>query len=178
MERNDSLHLINSLSTRLHGSLETAGILAITLEALRGLTPRPQVTVCLQDSAELPLNIVAGEGEIVPMPAGEATPLAQALHRLALENRRLFVRPDFATDPTLPADTRAQLAAAGVRAGVVFPCSTAMRRSAASACCMPTAGSSATSSSIRSRRSATSSRWPWPAPATSMDSTTWPTTTA
>ena len=121
MERNDSLHLINSLSTRLHGSLETAGILAITLEALRGLTPRPQVTVCLQDSAELPLKIVAGEGEIVPMPVGEATPLAKALNRLALENRRLFVRADFATDPTLPAETRAQLAAAGVRAGVIFP---------------------------------------------------------
>ena len=121
MERNDSLRLINSLSTRLHGSLETSSILAITLEALRGLAPRPQVTICLQEIADQPLEIVAGDSDTVAMPSAAARPLAQALHQLALENRRLFVSPDFDAEPALPADTRAQLANAGVRAGVLFP---------------------------------------------------------
>jgi hypothetical protein len=73
MERNDSLRLINSLSTRLHGSLEAGSILAITLAALRGLTPRPQVTICLQEIADQPLEIVAGDSDTVPYQSPQQT---------------------------------------------------------------------------------------------------------
>ena len=121
MERNESLGLINRLSTQLHGSLETAEILRITLDALRSLTPRPQVTICLQENADQTLKIAASAGLAVAMPIGPATPLALALHEVALAERRLFVSPDFSTQADLPEDTRAQLAAADMHAGVVFP---------------------------------------------------------
>ncbi|HMB43173.1 MAG TPA: bifunctional diguanylate cyclase/phosphodiesterase, partial [Luteimonas sp.] len=50
----------------------------------------------------------------------DATPLAQALHQLTLTERRLFVSADF-NDSVLSAETKANLAAAGLCAGVVAP---------------------------------------------------------
>jgi diguanylate cyclase (GGDEF)-like protein/PAS domain S-box-containing protein len=121
MERNDSLRLINLLSTRLHGSLETADILAITVEALRGLTPTPQVLICLQQDEDMPLQIVASEAPAAAMAVGAASPMAQGLHRLGLAEARLFVSPDFTEDPRLPAAITVGLVAEKLRAGVVFP---------------------------------------------------------
>jgi diguanylate cyclase (GGDEF)-like protein/PAS domain S-box-containing protein len=121
LERNDSLRLINRLSTRLHGSLETDDILAIAVEALRGLTPAPQVLVCLQDGGDQPLQVVASEVSSATTALGAASPLAQALHRLALAEQRLLASPDFSAGPQLPAAARAELVAAGLRGGVVVP---------------------------------------------------------
>ncbi|MFA6987282.1 MAG: PAS domain S-box protein, partial [Arenimonas sp.] len=121
MERNDSLRLINRLSTELHGSLETNDILAITISALRSLTPAPHVAICLQDSAGQPLQVAASEGAIAALPVGGATPLAQGLHQIAVTERRLFVSTDFSAHPGLPPEFRTVLDSAGVRAGVVIP---------------------------------------------------------
>jgi diguanylate cyclase (GGDEF)-like protein/PAS domain S-box-containing protein len=121
LERNDSLRLINRLSTQLHGSLETEDILAISVDALLGLTPKPHVTICMQDGPEQPLQIVASEGRSATMPVGAATPLAAGLHKLAVTERRLFVSTNFAADTSLPAPIRAELADAKVQAGVVVP---------------------------------------------------------
>ena len=137
MERNDSLRRINSLSTRLHGALEIEEILAITLEALRGLTPTPQVVICLQEMDGRGLQVAASEGAGEALPLGPASPLAQALHALALAEQRIYVSADFASledrstananadvDANANASTAlpaAALVEAGVRAGVVIP---------------------------------------------------------
>ena len=121
MERNDSLRLINRLSTQLHGSLETDDILAITVDALRSLTPPPHVAICLQENTEQPLQVMVSAGPVAAIAPGAATPLAQGLHQAALAERRLFVSSDFATHAGLPAGIRSGLAAANVRAGVVVP---------------------------------------------------------
>src|SRR5207342_3418348 len=120
MERNDSLRLINRLSTELHGSLETEDILRITIDAFRSLTPTPHVAICLRESDEQPLQVVASAGSTTAFPLGDATPLAQALHEHALTERRLFVSTDF-DGSNLSADTKMDLATAGLCAGVVAP---------------------------------------------------------
>jgi diguanylate cyclase (GGDEF)-like protein/PAS domain S-box-containing protein len=119
MERNDSLRLINRLSTQLHGSLETEDILMITIAALRGLTPAPHVAICLQEGDRQPLQIVASEGPAM-LPIGAATPLMQGLHQVAVSGRHLFVSTNFA-DSTLPAEMKTDLAATRLHAGVVVP---------------------------------------------------------
>jgi PAS domain S-box-containing protein len=121
LERNDSLRLINRLSTALHGSRETDDILAITVEALRSMSPAPQLLVCLQDGADQPLQVVASEISSATTASGEASPLAHGLHQLAVAGQRLRSSPDLARDPALPAPARAELATAGLRGGVLVP---------------------------------------------------------
>lgn len=98
-QRNDSLRLINRLSTRLHGALETEDILAITVEALRGMHPQPGVLIILQGANEGPLRVAADEG----MPTGHLgealADWALALHRRALSGQPLFVADDLAKNP-------------------------------------------------------------------------------
>ena len=130
MERNDSLRRINSLSTQLHGALEIEEILAITLEALRGLTPTPQVVICLQEMDGRGLQVAASDGASDAFTLGAAGPLAQALHARALVGQRIYVsanceatdtganaRAGAEVDADIPA---AVLAEAGIRAGVVI----------------------------------------------------------
>jgi diguanylate cyclase (GGDEF)-like protein/PAS domain S-box-containing protein len=121
LARNESLRLINQLSTRLHGSLEIDKILAITREALRGLTPTPHVAICLHE-ADRPLRVAASEGFAAEaVPPGEASHVAIALHDAALARRRLLVSANFAGHDALPADVRTALARAGAQSGVVSP---------------------------------------------------------
>ena len=121
LERNESLRLINQLSTRLHGSLEITDILAITVGALRGMTPPPHIVICLKDD-DRPLQLVASAGPALDaLPVGDAPPLALALHAAALRKRRLFVSADFAAQEVLHPETRATLAETGLHGGVVVP---------------------------------------------------------
>jgi diguanylate cyclase (GGDEF)-like protein/PAS domain S-box-containing protein len=121
LARNESLRLINQLSTRLHGSLEIDKILAITREALRSLTPTPHVAICLHEDDQ-PLRVATSEGFAVDaLPVGEAGVAAQGLHALALARRRLLVSANFAGHDALPAEARAALARAGAQSGVVSP---------------------------------------------------------
>ena len=119
-QRNDSLRLINRLSTRLHGALETEDILAITVEALRGMQPQPAVLVLLQSANEGPLYVAANEGGPAAMGPGPVAPWAQALHRQALSAQPMFVAGDLAQTQVDPA-TDQVLRQAGLRAAVACP---------------------------------------------------------
>ncbi len=121
MERNDSLRLINRLSTQLHGSLETADILAITVEALRGMSPAPHVAIQLQEPGETALQTVASEGPGRMMPCGAAGPLASELQLRALSERRPWVSKDLQAESGLSAPARGELRAGAVHAGVSLP---------------------------------------------------------
>jgi diguanylate cyclase (GGDEF)-like protein/PAS domain S-box-containing protein len=109
-QRNESLRLINRLSTRLHGALETEDILAITVEALLGLEPAPTVLLSLLEPASGALHVVACEG---PLALPDPQALATKLHAAALQ-APLLVRD--ATDT----DASAHAAFAGF--GAVLAC--------------------------------------------------------
>ena len=81
-QRNESLRLINRLSTRLHGALETEDILAITVEALLGLEPAPTVLLSLLEPTSGTLHVVACEG---PLALPDPQAVAASLHAAALE---------------------------------------------------------------------------------------------
>ena len=121
MQRNESLRLINRLSTDLHASLEIEQIIAITVAALRSLMPSPHVAICLQEREDDSLQLVASDGASDLLATGVASPLARSLHELALSERRLFVCVGVTDNATLPAGSRAELASAGVQSCVVVP---------------------------------------------------------
>jgi diguanylate cyclase (GGDEF)-like protein/PAS domain S-box-containing protein len=121
LERNDSLRLINMLSTQLHGSLETPDILAITMAALRGLTPQPHVAIHLQEPLDEATQTVASEGGAGLMPLGAAGALANALQERALAARRLHVVFDVEAEPGLASEALAEAGAGGVRSAVALP---------------------------------------------------------
>ena len=122
LERNESLRLINQLSTQLHGSADIKAILDITCTALRQLTPTPHVAIYLHDEEYAPLRVVASTGFAENVfPVGAITPLADAIDLLALRDRSLFVSEQLVDDAQLPTDLRAQLQSSGIHAGVVIP---------------------------------------------------------
>ena len=121
MERNESLRLINRLSTDLHGSLETDDILATTVAALRGMTPAPHVAIHLEGEDEEGLQTVASAGVPGQMPPGPVGALALELQALALLSRRPHVCPDLAIESGLPAAAKAERDRSGLRAAVALP---------------------------------------------------------
>jgi diguanylate cyclase (GGDEF)-like protein/PAS domain S-box-containing protein len=121
MERNESLRLINRLSTELHGSLEADAILAITVSALRGLNPSPHVAIHMQEQGDEALQTVASEGMAGLMPAGPAGALAAWLQGRALAERRPCVSGDLAGESHLPARAAREREATGARAAVALP---------------------------------------------------------
>ena len=94
-QRNESLRLINHLSTRLHGALETDEILALTVEALLGMAPAPTVLVALcqpgGDSEGESVHVVACEG---PTTMQDPAAVASALHAAAISHALVVVDPE------------------------------------------------------------------------------------
>jgi diguanylate cyclase (GGDEF)-like protein/PAS domain S-box-containing protein len=121
MERNESLRLINRLSTDLHGSLEFDAILEITMAALRGLSPQPHVAIHMQEQGDEVLQTVASEGIAGLMPVGPAGALAAWLQGRALGERRPCVSEDLATEARLPAAAAREREAGGAHAAVALP---------------------------------------------------------
>ncbi|MFN4289919.1 MAG: EAL domain-containing protein [Permianibacter sp.] len=122
LERNESLRLINQLSTQLHDSVDVSRILAITSDALRQLLPTPHVLICLQESAQAPLRIAASEGFAAAFFAnGEPSPLAMQLLASKAPAHGLWVGEDLAALSSLSPALRARLQADGIRAGVIIP---------------------------------------------------------
>jgi diguanylate cyclase (GGDEF)-like protein/PAS domain S-box-containing protein len=121
MERNESLRLINRLSTDLHGSLESEAILAITVAALRGMQPPPHVAIHMQEPGDEVLQTVASEGIAGLMPPGDASALARWLQARALAERKPCVSPDLATETRLPPAAAAERDSAGLHGAVALP---------------------------------------------------------
>ena len=122
LERNESLRLINQLSTQLHGSSDVAAILQITTDALQQLLPQPHVAICLHDDEREPLRIVASEGFARrTFVAGDiaSTEIAEALQQVPQPG--LWVCPDLASETRLDPALQQRLLADGIQAGVVIP---------------------------------------------------------
>lgn len=122
LERNESLRLINQLSTQLHGLSDIAAILQLTTRALQQLLPPPHVAICLHDDEREPLRIVASEGFAnQTFAAGEIAPveIAQALENLPPSG--LWVCADLASETRLDTVLQQRLLADGIQAGVVIP---------------------------------------------------------
>ncbi|MFZ5842544.1 MAG: EAL domain-containing protein [Pseudomonadota bacterium] len=122
LERNESLRLINQLSTQLHGLSDVAAILQLTTRALQQLLPPPHVAICLHDDEHAPLRIVASEGFAHrTFPTGAVTPLASALDLLSLTQQGVWVSDDLSQDTRLEPALRQILQTDGIHAGVVIP---------------------------------------------------------
>ena len=122
LERNESLRLINQLSTQLHGSVDIEAIWRITMAALRQLLPTPHVAICLHDDEHAPLRIVASEGFADrTFPTGAVTPLAEAVDLLTLMQQGLWVSDDLSQDTRLEPALRQIPQTSGVHAGVIIP---------------------------------------------------------
>jgi diguanylate cyclase (GGDEF)-like protein/PAS domain S-box-containing protein len=87
-QRNESLRLINHLSTGLHGALEIDEILAIASAELRGMQPTPAVLVALCGEGHGEVHVASFEGGRRDA-TGDA--LARALHAAALASPPLLV---------------------------------------------------------------------------------------
>ena len=109
-QRNESLRLINRLSTSLHGALESEEILATTVTALLGMEPAPTVLVALRDPGSRTLHVAACEG---PTTIADPDALARRLHDAALQSTLL------AADAS-SADAAADASCAGF--GAVLAC--------------------------------------------------------
>jgi PAS domain S-box-containing protein len=92
-QRNESLRLINHLSTRLHGALETDEILALTVEALLGMVPAPTVLIalCHPEGEGEAVHVVACEG---PTTVPDPVAVAGALHAAAISHALVLVDPE------------------------------------------------------------------------------------
>jgi diguanylate cyclase (GGDEF)-like protein/PAS domain S-box-containing protein len=97
-QRNESLRLINRLSTRLHGALETEDILAITVEALLGVEPAPTVLIAIREPTSGTLHVAACEG---PLSLPDPDAVAAALHAAALQAPLVALDIGPGTDPAL-----------------------------------------------------------------------------
>jgi len=122
IEGNESLRLINQLSTHLHASLALDDILKETMNALLGLSHAPNIAIYLQDAEGAQLDLVASHG-FDPGLLRQITRISVAgsLCGLALSHQHALVSEHFATDSRLHADIRNALGAAGLHAGVSIP---------------------------------------------------------
>ncbi|NQD36792.1 EAL domain-containing protein [Permianibacter sp. IMCC34836] len=122
LERNESLRLINQLSTQLHGSADTQLILQMATDALLGLSQSPHVMICLQDDDPMAPHVNVSAGFAAErFPVGELTPLVEALDRVLAKQPGLFVCPALTDGEPFPTAVRDRLQHAGVQAGVVIP---------------------------------------------------------
>lgn len=121
LERNESLRLINRLSTELHASLETDEILAIAVESLCKLSPPSHVAICLREAADRSLQVAASAGREGLLPVGPAAALACALDGLVGADRRQYVCADASLCEGLGTAARRALLDAAVGSCVVVP---------------------------------------------------------
>ncbi|WP_310447475.1 EAL domain-containing protein [Thiobacillus sp.] len=122
IEGNESLRLINRLSTHLHASLALDDILKEAMNALLGLSHAPNIAIYLQDAEGAQLDLVASHG-FDPSLLRQITRISVAgsLCGLALTHQHALVSEHFAADERLQAGIRNALDAAGLHAGVSIP---------------------------------------------------------
>ena len=122
LERNDSLRLVNELSRRLHGRLETGVIMETAAQTLLGVSGATDVGVFLldDDGATLRIAFALGPNKELSWKL-PAMPITQTLSGMALRERHLMISTDFASDERMHPQARALLAAHGINAGLMIP---------------------------------------------------------
>lgn len=122
IERNESLRVINQLSSRLHNNLEVDGVVQSTLEALKGYTRVNVFGIFLFDKTRRHLRLVASRGFDETMTRdGGVLPMTGSLSGIALAQGNLVVSADVSVDGRLEPRVRQMLQARDIGAAVVIP---------------------------------------------------------
>ena len=122
LARNESLRLVNELSSRLHRGFDVETIVEQTLSALLGMSRTPHVAFYLLDGEKRRLRLAASHGiNETLVQLGAVLPLTGSLSGIALSQGRLLVSTDFGDDPRLEPAVKAALVKQGFVSGVVIP---------------------------------------------------------
>lgn len=122
LQRNESLRLINELSTRLHDSHDVESITEETIDILNSIDPPPRIALYLLDQSSKQLQLAnASRLDKDTILAGTDLPLEGSLSGLALSQRQLLFSPDISTDDRLEPMMKDILIDRGIKAGVVIP---------------------------------------------------------
>ena len=122
LARNESLHLVNELSSRLHGSASVSSIVDETMSTLLGMSHKPHVAVYLVDENRELLQLAACHGfSSATVRAAESLPLSGSLSGCALSQGCLLASPELATDQRAAPGVKSLLVEEGFRSAIVIP---------------------------------------------------------
>jgi diguanylate cyclase (GGDEF)-like protein/PAS domain S-box-containing protein len=122
MDRNESLRLVNELSSRLHGSTDVSAIVDETLNALLDTSRKPHIAVYLVDTRLGELRMAGSHGfNSDTVRAGASLPLSGSLSGTALSQNCLMLSQNLAADSRIAASVKELLVGAGFRAAVIVP---------------------------------------------------------
>ncbi len=122
MDRNESLRLINELSTRLHACTAPAATVEETMNTLMNMSRKPQVAIYLVDEEKKQLRLAGCRGfRPATRIAGETLSLTESLNGRALAKGCLVVSPDLANDTRVSAGLKTRLIEEGFRSAILLP---------------------------------------------------------
>jgi diguanylate cyclase (GGDEF)-like protein/PAS domain S-box-containing protein len=122
LARNESLRLVNELSSRLHRGFDVKTIVEQTLSALLGMSRTPHVAFYLADREKRKLSLAASHGfNGALVQIGADLPLSGSLSGVALAQGRLLASSDFEDDTRLEPKVKAALLNRGFASGVAIP---------------------------------------------------------
>jgi diguanylate cyclase (GGDEF)-like protein/PAS domain S-box-containing protein len=122
LERNESLRLINQLSSELHGELDVHTIAAKSINTLISIQNPPQVAFYLLDPIEHMLRLQAHSGfDEETVSAGELIPVENSLSGAALESGEILFSSNIEQDDRIYPDMKEQLQRTGYQTAVVIP---------------------------------------------------------
>jgi len=120
--KNESLHLLNELSDRVHGSLSVGEILDEVMISLLKLSDTPQIAIYLMDEDQKCLKLIKNYGfNDETIKAGQFIPLSESLSGLALKRGKIIFSSDFETEDHIVVDIKNALIKSGIKSGVSIP---------------------------------------------------------
>ena len=122
LERNESLRLINQLSSELHGELDVDTIAEKSINTLISIKHPPQVAFYLLDPIEHMLRLQAHSGfDEATASAGELIPVENSLSGAALESGEILFSNSIEQDDRIYPGMKEQLQKLGFQTAVVIP---------------------------------------------------------
>lgn len=122
LERNESLRLVNELSSRLHGSASVSSIVDETMSTLLGMSHKPHVAIYMTGDQGQRLQLAASHGfSSATVSEEESLPLSESLGGCALSQGSLFASPDLASDNRIAECIVSRFVGEGFRSAVVIP---------------------------------------------------------
>ncbi len=122
IERNEHLHLINQLSSRVYASLKLDDIFKETIEALLGLSRAPHIAIYLLSADGTTLNLVAHRGfgeKMLQLIAN--LPVAGSQSGLAVTQKCLLASDDLTRDERVLPYLKEALTAENLHSALIIP---------------------------------------------------------
>ncbi|HEY9051645.1 MAG TPA: EAL domain-containing protein, partial [Gammaproteobacteria bacterium] len=122
IDRNESLWLVNKLSSQLHGINSIQTIVNETLNTLLSLSHTPHVAIYLYDKKDNLLHLTTSHGfDEVTQRTGQTIPINGSLSGLALQHGHLLTSEDFSSDDRLHQEIKKALLSNNMNSAAVIP---------------------------------------------------------